>query len=829
MSEELKNTGAAGSAAPGQPANTQSAADAGREAADKGKDAKTTDIQKNPESANNSASDDSSGKNNQYGAENEGSSGGKTTDDGHKSGSNGGGGAKGVIKDGLAQDVDHESKGGYDTQLQNDTKGKSKGGKSKSTGSRIRNAFSKFMMMMKAAFTAMKVMLVAKLLMMLQMVLHAIVATVSAIASTIASAIMSVVTSVAVALGVSVAIASFGVLGLIGILAVGVAVVASSVVSSSIAEKDDSPPCIPVDMEYMEIPDGIPVEAWTNAKLIYTFFRTYGKACAEAAGNPDADITDEMIAGILGNWMLESKIDTTAVETVFNEPYAIGPMKRWMWEGRLSTRRIYNAKNEYLHTTLDPQYEKDESVGALGGPDDIIRISDDGDPIRYPNNGVHGPIKFNVRWMQDIYNVSYWQTYPKITRCGIGLGQWTDVDRPVLARNPDGSVVYGPYPENPQGRCSRLLDYADEKGRDWYDLDLQLMYALTESDFFETWFVDRGLTSYTINGHVYENGLVHDGKVVKKAASVAKATESFYRDWEGGGDTSLEARIDYAFTWYLIITEWKEGRDYVLDTGSSLWASLESIGDIASDRNQSDSARSCNELTFMGNSSLAEAMVSYAWAPNKDDHNDGTTCWKHLHSTLAPGDTYLRSCDRTVAIGVWWSGTDSSYPLGSTQTQLQYLLEKDAQYRAALARGGASALSNDTAWWMKVETEWNGNVEDYKAQLRPGDVLIRNDAIAVPPGYGSAGVGHTLCYVGEDTVRRRWGNDQSVPEEFLEGYCIVSGSINSRSPGTDKFLTASNGSSALQSYFVFRNVKSYCADDARTKVAVTCAGHSNDQ
>lgn len=42
---------------------------------------------------------------------------------------------------------------------------------------------------------------------------------------------------------------------------------------------------------------------------------------------------DENIAGILGNWSSESTMDPTAVENIFDEPYAIGPRKQAAWDG----------------------------------------------------------------------------------------------------------------------------------------------------------------------------------------------------------------------------------------------------------------------------------------------------------------------------------------------------------------------------------------------------------------------------------------------------------------------------------------------------------------
>lgn len=52
-----------------------------------------------------------------------------------------------------------------------------------------------------------------------------------------------------------------------------------------------------------------------NAQKAYSVLKTWG-------------MPDENIAGILGNWSEESGIDPTGVETVYNEPYQIGPRKQ---------------------------------------------------------------------------------------------------------------------------------------------------------------------------------------------------------------------------------------------------------------------------------------------------------------------------------------------------------------------------------------------------------------------------------------------------------------------------------------------------------------------
>lgn len=60
-----------------------------------------------------------------------------------------------------------------------------------------------------------------------------------------------------------------------------------------------------------------------NAKIVYSVFKTWGM--------PDVNI-----AGILGNWSRESGIDPTSVESIFDEPYTIGPRKQAAWDGNFT-------------------------------------------------------------------------------------------------------------------------------------------------------------------------------------------------------------------------------------------------------------------------------------------------------------------------------------------------------------------------------------------------------------------------------------------------------------------------------------------------------------
>lgn len=697
--------------------------------------------------------------------------------------------------------------------------------KEKSFPNKLKSIAMKAMAAVHAALTALKAFIFLQLLAMLQALIAAVVAAVASIISTIISIITTVVVTVATVVGVSVAVAAVGVFGLFAAIVVAVVVVAVVVVNNNTAVKDDVVPCEEIDMDYMEVPEGIAPQAWTNAKLIYSFFKTYSKACVQEAGTEDAAITDEMIAAFLGNLEKESGIDTTSVEGIIGEEqFAIGPKKRFLWQGQITATKVYNRSGVLTGVQVDPAYKLGEevinTVGFLWDEDEghDWRMDDKYSVSQYdfPDEAetvTHYPISFKIDYLELFHN-PYAAGWGDIEYLGIGLAGFTGAN------------------------CKNLLDYADEVDGEWYDLSVQLMFFLDDAgnDFMtNVWDNTFHDESYTLtrgpNLNTYTNGMEYNGVPVEKAAEIAYHTEFVCAEWERPANyDSLADRVNYAMKWYNIITEWEEGVDYTLGTGSSLWDSLESAASMAYDATEVSDARACLDIVFMGNSSIAEAAVSFAWGPDKDDHNDGTLCWRHLFSTIFPGDKYFRSCDRTVAVAVRWSGADSDYPAGNVASQYDYLRDSDTDYRALLEAYGSDAptMANDRAYWVKVDMSSASSADEFLELLQPGDILIRSDEKgAVQPGYSISGdeddwVGHTLIYTGSEIIQRRF-------DDARDDFKIVSGSYQERSPSVGYWTTGGNNAGTLESYLVYRNVKQYVSEQGRAWVALTCAGHSNEE
>ena len=300
---------------------------------------------------------------------------------------------------------------------------------------------------------------------------------------------------------------------------------------------------------------------------------------------------------------------------------------------------------------------------------------------------------------------------------GLGLGQWTG------------------------GRAQNLLDFAAEKHKDWYDVELQLAFMVSDKEGSDAEVV-RGMAKNTNSG----------------SDDPGAAAIYFLNSWERAGVPATENRTNAAGQWYAKMASWKGNVDTSL--GSSVLA-LAGTSKAAADTNDEDVARAANDALQCptdangddtssaggGNASAAVAFVTYAWPfYAKAAGNDGTDLYKYLHDKMYPGDNYYASCDRSVGTAVRWSGTDDTFPAGPVTAQLAYVNGE-----------GASK-------WEHVGTFPSQVTE---ADLKPGDVMIE-------PGGN-----HIRMYVGKEAVKKVWPKDSDHEPNAL----YAQGSLNDHSPG----------------------------------------------
>ena len=64
-------------------------------------------------------------------------------------------------------------------------------------------------------------------------------------------------------------------------------------------------------------------------------------------------MSDENVAGILGNWDIESKIDPTSVETIYDEAHVMGPKKQAAEAAKFAASAVLPASYRAAHPTIE--------------------------------------------------------------------------------------------------------------------------------------------------------------------------------------------------------------------------------------------------------------------------------------------------------------------------------------------------------------------------------------------------------------------------------------------------------------------------------------------
>lgn len=147
----------------------------------------------------------------------------------------------------------------------------------------------------------------------------AITGAISGIAGAISSFVTGAISAIGSFLGVATSVATtIFTGGVIGVTALAITV-ATTLFGGAFDPRVDSYPLQDCEEEVKELMGNVqPGDNQTqleNAKKIYSVFKTYG-------------LNDNQIAGILGNWTIESGIDPTAIEGLVSvEKYTIGPKK----------------------------------------------------------------------------------------------------------------------------------------------------------------------------------------------------------------------------------------------------------------------------------------------------------------------------------------------------------------------------------------------------------------------------------------------------------------------------------------------------------------------
>lgn len=731
----------------------------------------------------------------------------------------------------LGQHMDDGYLGQDDIEL-GDSDKESKGGKSKS-GSKLvhkaglMGAAQAAMLVSKAAAFAMFKMFMQMLMAMLQNVAAAV--------SSLFASIMTVIGNIAAFVGVSVTIATFGV----GFLAFIVVAVVSAAVydaaANSEAERDTGNLCTEdYNFAYTTTPSANTEEA---AHKVYNFFYQLG-------------YTDTNIAGILGNWQVESGIDSTSMELVYDEPFSdmtaktelnYKKYKNWaeahevckckwlqamidrgkmvpiLWKEDDPARPVI----KYKYTIPDPEYDNDGNAYTVTDREFAVCYNcTKGSYVECPHGyrehhstptgaictaGYENPCEHGFSEKHHVpayHDINFrtrcldWNFTPATVRspgCETGLDEagnvrWTLPDDPnvadydreneVISRDPSSGNFEGfkLYDTNTNydtvycglglgqwtnGRNRMLVSYAQRHGLNWYDIETQLAFMIA----------DDGDAAY------YRKFL----REWEEEPTPEQAAWVFTRKWEGNTTMAINERKLAAASWYVKISEWRRTGNVDTGYGQSIIDMAGASADQATNVAAGVQYESCGEYFNSDNSSAAAAILSYAW-PNKNmAENNGTARWRYIKdSVIGPTDGdgkdwKYKSCDRTVATAIRWSGTDDNFPAGAVTEQYNYMSSHDN--------------------WQLIS--WDGNRES----LQPGDILIH---------VGGSEHNHVVMYVGHDLVKAQAakpeyaGSAEWQATAADESMSIVDGSLSDRSPAVKPFTSSYY---TPQRYQVFRCIQ----------------------
>lgn len=303
---------------------------------------------------------------------------------------------------------------------------------------------------------------------------------------------------------------------------------------------------------------------------------------------------------------------------------------------------------------------------------------------------------------------------------GIGIGSWTG-----------------------RHQVSSVLDGTERTGMSWWDIDYQVACLL----------------AYPGDGS--QGPAIYDRYASDcKGMTATECAEWFLSNWEGCPGIRVAQHVGTADAWLATIQQekWEPNLTYA----KAIYKTLTKMGTEIGSDDRARLKKLFRNVPDVSLSSLADTLVScsYSRRASFSDGCPGTDAYMSVYGTVAPGDSYTRSCDRAVASAIRWSGIDPEFPMGDCVTQYAYCMQHGERWRyvGTFQASAAGKTADDEA---------------KAAGLLPGDVLVAEDGE------------HTMAYVGQEAVRRVYkesiaghasprGGDLGQPSE---GSAWVSASI----------------------------------------------------
>ena len=342
---------------------------------------------------------------------------------------------------------------------------------------------------------------------------------------------------------------------------------------------------------------------------------------AKAAG-----LSDYQAAGWIGCMERECDLDPTSIETIYDEPFFMGPKK----------------------------------TAAAGGLDITV------DPDVY--------CEFTATTMMDAYIHSGWNVPAATAVCGktchSGSGGGMGLATSFYCNEGQGHFFAGmglAQYTGPEGEY--FMEFCSANNLAWYEMDTQLVFIFSDGD--------RG---------GYGGGPLHDGwlyELWQDPGNTDQAAWDCLAKFEGMGYSftySLEDRQQNAKKWY----DKFHGTDGDVDFGNSILELAASIQGGGAGKAAKKAEEECeeDEGNQYNNEDLARAAVAYAYETVDEGRgNDGTELYQFVHDNVYPGDVWYQSCDRGVACAVRWAGADDNFPAGDTSVIDSYFDEHSEKWQ----------------------------------------------------------------------------------------------------------------------------------------------------
>lgn len=580
-----------------------------------------------------------------------------------------------------------------------------------------------------------------------------------------------------------------------------------------------------------------------TAKRIYSVLHYYG-------------LRPEQCFAVLGNWELESNLDPTAVESIFDENYKIGRkkehasrndfvLKKWnpsyaelypaitrngiglgQWTNERNQELLEYAKlygMDYFTSTLKGNkdieslwYELDIQLAyAL----DTASVGDSGASwfSSWKNLGKDewdGDKKVNIPF----HNIKNWSSQTEKN----GVYPEEDIAcHPVGEDNLEntiGSDSEDTYYKQ-EDRDQAIVQATNQLQTEWdsiLDAHKPENYAWTEEGHFEDhgyWSLSGWVSNEVWIEPVYHNGVDEANAAAKEAYkkrwkyfyryylyenTVKTYTKQFMQEWEGINNDTVDTRIQYALDYF---NEWWNEAQKNADEGDPNYY----VGaDDATDNG--DYFFHVEEGYASGIMDVMNKTINDNWSINKIYRYDQDI--KECNRVTMASRKNIAECAAMIA----WPNKDASQ--GNDGTDMykwihDRVIEGDTVYAScdrtvctAIRWSGyddnypAGATLNQIQYLVTsprwVELDWGGD----KKQLQPGDVLIRKDSVEASSETEDANdTHHTVIYIGEYVASAYADSSLGAIDS---GACIVHGSYGERSPAIDVW------NDSLNTYHAFR-------------------------